>query len=141
MICYFDTSAFVALLVSEPGTPRALRLWRDAERVVCSELLYVEAAAALAQAHRMGRLPENGYQTATSLLDELYEQLDLIHVTDRLVRRAAVLAADLALRAYDAVHCASAEILASADLVVATGDGALLRACRHLGWITADTSF
>ncbi|MBA2323805.1 MAG: type II toxin-antitoxin system VapC family toxin [Pseudonocardiales bacterium] len=140
MICYFDTPAIVALLVIEPGTPRASRLWQQASRAVSSELLYVEAAAALAQAKRMDRLDPPAYQVALDQLDELYADLHLIHVEERLIRRAAVLAADLALRGYDAVHCASAERLVADDVVVVTADSALLRGCRKLGLSTADTA-
>lgn len=64
MICYFDTSAFVALIVAEPGTQLATRLWQEADRVVTCELLYVEAAAALAQARRLERLEEDAHIAA-----------------------------------------------------------------------------
>ncbi|WP_232303957.1 hypothetical protein [Pseudofrankia sp. DC12] len=60
-------------------------------------------------------------------------------MTDSLVAKAATLARQLALRAYDAVHCAAALLLASADLVVVSGDKKLLSACRTLGLATADT--
>ena len=44
MIVYFDTSAFVPLLVIEPGTSLARELWDSADEVVTTRLLYVEAA-------------------------------------------------------------------------------------------------
>ncbi|OHV47551.1 type II toxin-antitoxin system VapC family toxin [Pseudofrankia sp. BMG5.36] len=140
MICYFDTSAFVALLVSEPGSATASQVWDAADRVVSSRLLYVEAASALAQAHRLKRLTRISHQTALSQLDELYANVDVVAVNDRLVTRAATLARQLALRAYDAVHCAAAQMLASNDLVMVSGDKVVLSACRTLGLATADTS-
>lgn len=140
MICYFDTSAFVPLLVSEPGSARAARLWQSADRTAASELLYVEAAAALAQAWRLNRLDDDAHREASAQLDDLYAGLHLIPVEQRLIRRAAVLAVELELRGYDAVHCAAAERLVDDDLVVAAGDAALLRACRQLGLTTSDTS-
>jgi hypothetical protein len=45
--------------------------------------------------------------------------------------------AGLALRGYDAVHLSSAEALADPDLVVASGDRALLRAAGERGLATA----
>ncbi|MBL7501864.1 type II toxin-antitoxin system VapC family toxin [Frankia sp. CNm7] len=140
MICYFDTSAFVSLLVDEPGTAAATRLWEAADRAVSSRLLYVEAAAALAQARRLGKLNKSAHETALTCLDELYANVDVVAVNDRVVARAATLSRQLSLRAYDAVHCAAAQMLASDDLVIASGDKSLLIACRTLGLATADTS-
>jgi len=42
------------------------------------------------------------------------------------------------LRGYDAVHFAAIEQLADSDLAAASGDQALLTACRDLGVATAD---
>ncbi|AHI02111.1 hypothetical protein GCM10010174_33660 [Kutzneria viridogrisea] len=140
MICYFDTSALVPLLTREPGTPTATILWEVADRVLSSELSYVEAAAALAQARRLGRLDAQAHAGALASLDLLHNALELVEVSEMVVRRAGVLAHELALRSYDAVHCASAEQLDVPDLVVASGDQLLLKACAELGMATADTS-
>jgi uncharacterized protein with PIN domain len=59
VIGYVDTSAFVPLLINEPTSEACRRFWDDADVVVSSRLLYVETAAALAQARRMGRLTGN----------------------------------------------------------------------------------
>jgi predicted nucleic acid-binding protein len=139
MICYFDTSAFVPLLVCEPGTDIAARLWGEADRVVSSRLLYVETAAALAQAERLGKVSRSAHRIALTQLDTLYAGLDVMAVTDRVVASAATLARRLALRGYDAVHCAAAQLLASPDLVVASGDQKVLSACRALGLAISDT--
>jgi hypothetical protein len=56
MIGYFDTSAFVPLLVAEPGSAFCRQLWDSSGTVVTSRLLYIETAAALAQALRLGRI-------------------------------------------------------------------------------------
>src|SRR5437870_1138678 len=55
VIAYFDTSAVVPLLVQEPATSRAIALWEGADRVAAVRLVYPEARAALAQAHRLDR--------------------------------------------------------------------------------------
>ena len=49
------------------------------------------------------------------------------------------MAYECALRGYDAVHCASAELIDEGDLVVASGDRELLLACKSLRISTADT--
>lgn len=140
MIVFLDTSAVVPLVVAEPGSAVAQRLWDEAERLVACRLLYVEAVAALAMAHRMGRLDRAAYRAARRSTDLLHAALHLVEVTPSLISRAATLAESLALRGYDAVHCAAAELLADDDLVVASGDSDVLRACSTLGLAVSDTA-
>lgn len=140
MIVYFDTSAFVPLLVAEPGSALCRRLWDEADEVVASRILYVEAWAALAQAARLGRLTEEAWQSAMRLLDRLWSELEIVEVDEDVTQRAGLLAFECALRGYDAVHCASAERIDAADLVVASGDRKVIEACVTLGLATADTN-
>lgn len=140
MIVYFDTSAFVPLLVAEPGSELCRRLWDEADDVVASRILYVEAAAALAQATRLGRVTEQARRSAVRILDRLWNEFEIVAVDEEIVFRAAQVAFECALRGYDAVHCASAEQIYDSDLVVASGDRKLLEACAALGLATADTN-
>lgn len=140
MIGYFDTSAFVPLLIVEPSSTFCRRIWDDADAVVTTRLLYVETAAALAQGRRMGRLRGDAYRAARLLLDRLWREFDVVEADEDAMRRAAELAPKFGLRGYDAVHCASAEQIAEDDLVVASGDRKLLQACAGLGMATADTN-
>lgn len=139
MIVYFDTSAFVPLLVTEPGTPLAAELWDSADEVVTNRLLYVESAAALARARRMGRITDRNHHAALDALDDLWRDFRVIEVDESVTRRGAELADQHALRGYDAVHCASAERIDAPDLVVASGDKDLLTACTELAVATALT--
>jgi uncharacterized protein len=140
VICYFDTSAVVPLLVAEPGSAFCRQLWEEADDVVTTRVLYAEAAAALAQALRLGQLSRAGHQSALRILEGLWAEFDVVEVDDDLVHRAARLALTCALRGYDAVHCAAAEQLDDNDLVVASGDRKVLDACASLGLATADTN-
>ena len=70
----------------------------------------------------------------------LLEQLRLIEPTPSLLRTAADLAEAQLLRAYDAVHLASALSLRDHDLVVATWDADLSRAARNAGLAVAPAS-
>ena len=133
MIAYFDTSAIVPLVVDEPGTDVAGRMWDGADRLVSSRLARVEARAALAQAARVGRLTSRQLLAAKRELDGLLDQLDVVDIDDELVRSAAELAEAHALRAYDAVHLAAAARLAADDVVVVAGDRALLAGARTMG--------
>jgi predicted nucleic acid-binding protein len=140
MICYFDTSAFVPLLIDEPSSAACRRLWDDAEDVTTSQLLYVEAAAALAQAVRTRRITAAREAAALRELDRFWRDFHIIEATNQLIGRAAELTSSHCLRAYDAVHCATAEEVNDHDLVFASGDSQLLKASRSLGFSTADTN-
>ena len=140
MIAYFDTSALIPLLVDEPGSERASRLWDVADNVVAMRLIYAEARAALAQATRLGRLAAADLATAIDGLEGLYANLDLLEVDERLVRRAGELAQHHALRGYDAVHLAAAERIRDDTTVMVAGDRDLCTAARTLGMAVADTS-
>jgi predicted nucleic acid-binding protein len=140
VIGYFDTSAVVPLLVTEPASAFCRELWDSADAVVTSRLCYVEAAAALAQARRLERISAGQHGSALNLLERLWAEFEVVEADAAVVRRAAELAYARALRGYDAVHCASAEQIHEADLVVASGDRALLVACTQLGLATADTT-
>ncbi|MEY2430362.1 MAG: uncharacterized protein QOC92_87 [Acidimicrobiaceae bacterium] len=137
MIAYFDTSAVVPLLVVEVGTTRAAQLWTGADRVVSARLVYPEGRAALAQAHRLGRLTTRQLRSAVEDLDVRYGELDLVEIDDELARRAGQLAETHSLRGYDAVHLAAADRVRDSELVVIAGDGALLAAATAEGMTIA----
>jgi predicted nucleic acid-binding protein len=138
LIVYFDTSAVIPLVVEEPTSQRASRLWDDAERVVSSRLVYPEGRAALAMALRMRRIDEQELRAAVGAFEQLHGQLDLVDVTEALVRDAGELAETFHLRGYDAVHLASVEEIADTDVVLATGDPSLRTAAASLGIAVAE---
>ena len=133
MIGYFDTSALIPLLIEEPGSDHAGRMWDAAERVVTVRVAYAEGRAALAQARRLGRLSARGHRSARVAFEDVWVQLDRVEVTAALAQRAGDLAEQLALRGYDAIHLAAAETVADPDLVFVAGDGPLCDAAAALG--------
>ncbi len=137
MNAYFDTSAVIPLLVEEPTSPAVAELWAAATRLVTVRLLYPEARAALARARRDGRLGGRQHRAAVAGLGQLDEQFDHVELTAELAARAGDLAEAEALRGYDAVHLAAAELAADDELVMVTGDAALRSAARRLGIATA----
>jgi uncharacterized protein len=140
VIGYLDTSAFVPLLIAEPTSAACRRFWDDADMVVSSRLLYVETAAALAQARRMDRLSGHSHDTALQMLGTMWLQVEVVEVDETLVVRAAAMAHQLGLRGYDAVHCASVEQLNDDDVVAACGDQRLLSAWSDIGVATYNTN-
>jgi hypothetical protein len=115
----------------EPGSDIAAELWDRAERVASSQLIYPEARAAAAAAHRGGRIDARTLRSAVRSIDELCEELDVIGLDAALARAAGELAEQHALRGYDAVHLASAIAIEAPDLVMATWDRGLAAATAH----------
>lgn len=93
MITYVDTSVVLKLLVDdELGSDAVDRLWLDSDYVVCAEIGYVEARAALAAAHRNARLNTRSYASAKAELESLWSQVDVVVVSTRIIRSAGDLA-------------------------------------------------
>jgi predicted nucleic acid-binding protein len=140
VIAFLDTSAIVPLLIEEPSTAPCRRTWEAADAVVCTQLAFVETAAALARATRLRRMTAVERDVTTDRLEEFRRQLHAVVVDEALVREAAALTAQLPLRGYDAAHCAAALRLAGPGVVAVSGDRELLTAWRGNGLDVIDTS-
>jgi predicted nucleic acid-binding protein len=136
VITYVDTSSLIKVLIDEPGSAAAAALWDSSDTLAQVRIGYVEARAALAAAHRGGRLTGRQLTSTKLALDELWAQLAVVEVTVGLVLAAAELAETQGLRGYDAVHLAAA-IEIGAD-VVASADGDLVSAAGRVGLHTAN---
>lgn len=112
-------------------------LWDRADSVHAGQLVYPEARAAAAAAHRNGRLDAAQLRAAVRAIDGIYEELTKISVDAALARTAGELAERRALRGYDAVHLASALAIDSPDVVLATWDAALAAAAVEEGLVVA----
>lgn len=137
MIAYFDTSAFLKLVVDEPGSPTMTALWEEADRRFSSRLLYPEARAAVAAAGRSGRFTDEALPEVAAELERLWSELEDLELTPEITGRAGDLADGLALRGADAVHLASAESVVDADDLVACTDARLASGARMLGLTVA----
>lgn len=111
MRLYLDTSALVKLYVEEDGSDKVREQVRQADVVATSAIAYVEARAALARRHRERSLSPGDYRRTVRELDADWQRYVSIEVTDVLIRKAADLAGNHRLRAYDAIHLASAAFL------------------------------
>jgi uncharacterized protein len=138
VIAYFDTSAFLKLVVEEVGSDQAIEIWRSAEVPVSSVLLYPESRVALAQAERLARLSPARGRDARAEFEALFAEIGLVAASTDLLRRAGDLAEAHALRGYDAVHLASALAIADDRTVMVTTDRHLRTAARNLGLATAN---
>lgn len=140
MIAYFDTSALIPLLIEEPTTLVCQRLWNDAARVASVRLVYTEASAALAKAHRMARLTTTQLEGALGALDDIVAEVDHVEVTDQLVRAAGALARTHGLRGYDALHLGAGLLVSDDDVVFVTGDSRLASAAHTMGIAVSNTN-
>ena len=121
------------MLIEEAGTPTAGDIWDRADRVVSVRLSHVDARAALAHAARLGRISSRHLRSSVPDLEDLLGQIEMVDVDDDLIREAGDLVEDQGLRAYDAVHLATALRVADLELIVVAGDQAMLAAAGALG--------
>jgi len=139
VIGYFDTSAFVPLLVEQNTSFQCRFLWRTADIVVSSRLLPLEATSALYQAYRMRRIEMGRLGRALDRVDALWEECFPVEIDDALVTRARQCTQAVPLRADDAAHCAAGLLIADEpDAVLISGDLKLLTAWRHFGAAVVD---
>jgi len=132
-IVYFDSSAFVKLVVEEDGSELAAALWDGCDAAVSSRLAYPEVRAALAAAGRLGRLAAKAQRDAEQGWEEFWAATRPVELTERVTRHAGDIAREHALRGADAVHLASALALESPTLVLAVWDGPLRSGARAAG--------
>lgn len=111
MRLYLDTSALVKLYVDEEGSAAVRGHVARAELVATSPLAYVEARAAFTRRRREGRFPSPEYRRVVRGLDADWDRYLLVEVRMSVVREAARLAEAHRLRAYDALHLASARVV------------------------------
>jgi len=117
----------------EPGSELAAELWDRAESVVSSQLIYPEARAAAAAAHRGRRITSATLRRAVDTFDGLCTELEVIGLDPDLARTAGDLAEVYGLRGYDAVHLATALSIDVDSMLLATWDGDLARAAVATG--------
>lgn len=137
MRLYLDTSALVKIYVQEDGSAGCRRAVAEADLIATSALAYVEARAAFTRRRHDGGLPPRSYRQVITDLDGDWSSYAVVDVTESVIREGARLAERHRLRAYDAVHLASATALRDAGraepMVFASWDAALERAARREG--------
>ena len=134
MIGYLDTSALVKLLLRDEDDSKTVRSLISAMDVsFTSRIAYPEARAALASARRADRLSTGDHAKAKRDLDRAVASLRVVELGPDLAMGAGDVAERFGLRAYDAVHLASALVLGAADTVVVTWDRSLASAASAAG--------
>jgi predicted nucleic acid-binding protein len=132
-LAFWDSSGFLKLLIEEPGRDLAVDVWGDAGDVVASRLAVPEVSAAIARAHRAGRLNDRSEREARRRWTRYLDAVAIVELTRVIGNRAASLAAEHSLSGADAVHLASALSLGAVSPLVVTWDHRLASAADAVG--------
>lgn len=132
-IVYFDSSAFVKLLVDEDGSDLAAMLWDGCDAAVSSRLAYPEVRAALAAAGRAERLDVADQGRAEAAWEDYWAATRAVELTEPVTTHAGELASTHALRGADAVHLASLLAVSADDTLFAVWDQRLRAGAQSAG--------
>lgn len=135
MTAYVDTSALLKLYVDEDGSNEVWQWLSDGPVSTC-RITWAEARAALARRERESPAAVTTWATARERLAEDWSAIHVVDVTQALVEKAGELAEGFALRGYDAVQLAAADVLHAAlaePIIFLSFDRRLNRAARLLG--------
>ncbi|HEU0104051.1 MAG TPA: type II toxin-antitoxin system VapC family toxin [Mycobacteriales bacterium] len=131
-IVYFDSSAFVKLLIDEEGSDLTAMLWDGCDAAVSSRLAYPEVRAALAAATRAHRLEPADRDRAAAAWEHYWAATLAVELTEAVTVHAGQLAGEHALRGADAVHLASLYAVGAEDTLFAVWDRRLRDGARGL---------
>ena len=137
---YLDSSALVKNYLAEAGSAAVTAAAAAAASVASSIVAYAETRAAFARALREGRIDAASHATAVRLLDTDWAQYAIVVADMARMREAARLIdqhSRHALRAFDAIHLASALLLVAGQagsIMFACWDQRLWRAARDEGF-------
>lgn len=133
VLVYFDSSAFVKLLVEEDGSDVAALLWDGCDVALSSRLAYPEVRAALAAAGRGHRLGPADQGRAESDLEDYWAATRAVELTEPVSAQAGQLATAHALRGADAVHLASLLAVGAENTLFAVWDERLRAGADSVG--------
>ena len=154
-VFYFDTSVLVKLYIKETGSLWVDHTVNDANPsgtrknlIIVSKLGIPETTAAFARRQRMGQVTAEQQETLVkTFLKDHQQKFRTATITDAIISSAVKLTQRFSLRAYDAVHLATAlnfnqallDDLAN-PLTFATADKTLLAAAGQLALTVCDPS-
>ena len=136
MILYTDTSALVKKYIREAGSDQVIAFFDAFEVIGTVALTQVEMVAAMSKAVRQGWVDESSITTAWQDFLSHWLTYTRLPVSTVVMDRAASLAWQHSLRAYDSLHLASAltwREAAGEETIFACFDKQLLDAARKEG--------
>jgi len=134
VVAYLDSSVVLRhVLLGEASITQALAC----ERVVSSELLEIECRRVIQRCRMQGELDDPGLAEASSRLDALLAGVSLIALS-KSVKRRAMEAFPVSVKTLDALHLASALVLAQKlgdeTMLLFSHDEGMNRCARVLGF-------
>jgi len=109
---YYDTSALVKQYLQEAGSKLVLELLKSGEKVYTASLAYAETLAAFSRRTREGRLTRETTKRLALRFDKDWESYDIVVLSENVFRLARQMLYRHPLRSADAIHLASALLLA-----------------------------
>ncbi len=106
---YFDTSSYIKVYVKEKGSLKARNLLKN-KRIVSSIILQAECFCALSRKHHRGEIDERDLKTLINQIKGDRKHLDIINLTDDVIKKVESIALNSNTRILDAIHIASALI-------------------------------
>jgi predicted nucleic acid-binding protein len=119
---YFDTSAFIKLILEEQGTELAAALWDSCDAATSSRLAYPEVHAALAAAVRAKRLDPVDHPVLERDWEGIWSEVRPVELSRQIGHEAGRLCKIHRLKGADGVHLASALAANNGKLIVAGWD-------------------
>lgn len=109
---YYDTSALIKQYLQEAGSNLVLEFLRSGEKVYTASLTYAETHAAFSRRTREGRLTRETTRRLARRFDKDWDSYDIVVLSEDVLRLARQMLYRHPLRSADAIHLASALLLA-----------------------------
>jgi len=142
-VIYLDTSWLVKLFVEEDDAAAVRRVVQRDGTVLVSEVSFVEFHSAVARRRREGALSQRASGSIVRRFRSEWPDRSRVAVSTDVIVRAAALVTDHALRSIDAIHLASALLVASGapePVRLGASDRRLLAAARAEGLPVLDAA-
>ena len=125
------------LYVQEVGSTEVRRAVARADLVATSLIAYVEARSAFARKQRLADIDDAALKRHKHEFEQGWNRLDRLPVDATTIHRAGELAEQYRLKAYDALHLATVDLMAvtlRSSVSFACFDDALNRAAAKMGF-------
>lgn len=136
MILYLDTSALVKAYISEHNSREVLNAIKNANIIATHIIAFVEAHAAFSRLKREKKMREKDFESTKTAFSRDWKNYLQIENSQQLIERAADFTEAFALRAYDSIHLAAADLMtkqSKSPVTFACFDLQLNKAAKILG--------
>jgi len=121
---YLDTSAYIKLYFQEKGSSKVITIGKT-YNILSSALLSLECFSALARKKQEGYFSNEEFQEIVNRIQKDLVYVEIINVTEEILRKAEEVILHAVSRTLDAIHIASAMLFIESteiDLLFVTAD-------------------